>query len=172
MGTFNLFSAVAVGFMVATTPTLNAQEEEGTFTRRDNFQDWLLTCIAPEGREVCQLSQGIVNSETKQRLARLQIRRLANGTDVMIITLPLGVALRKGASIQVTEDQLINMTYTMCRADGCRLQFPLNAEVITAMRAAGEGRLVFGRPNVEQNTALPVSFVGFSAAFNAYVATH
>ena len=173
MGTFNLFSAVAVSFMVATTPTLNAQEEEGTFTRRDTYQDWLLTCIAPEGREVCQLSQGIVNTETKQRLARLQIRRLPNGTDVMIVTLPLGVDLRKGAGIQVAKDQFINnLTYTMCLADGCRLQFPLNAEVIIAMRAAGEGRLVFGRPNVEQNTALPVSFTGFSAAFNAYVATH
>ena len=90
----------------------------------------------------------------------------------MIITLQLGVDLRKGAFIQITEDQFINnLTYTMCLADGCRLQFPLNSEVISAMGYAGEGRLIFGRPNREQNIALPISFAGFSTAYFAYVAT-
>lgn len=173
MGIINFLSALAISFFFTATPSAIAQEEDSNLTRRDTYQDWLLSCAAPEGQEVCQLSQRIVNTETRERLARLQIRRLPNGTDVMIITLQLGVDLRKGAFIQVTEDQFINdLTYTMCLDDGCRLQFPLNLDIITAMRTAGEGRLVFGRPNLEQNIALPVSFAGFSAAYNAYVATH
>jgi len=40
-----------------------------------------------------------------------------------------------------------------------------------SMQAAGQGRLIFGQPNQEQNIALPISFAGFSAAYNAFVAT-
>ncbi len=172
MGIINFLPVLALSFFFATAPSANAQEEDSNLTRSYTYQDWLLSCAAPEGKEVCRLSQVIINKETKKPLARLMIRRLPNGTDVMIITLQLGVDLRKGAFIQITEDQFINnLTYTMCLADGCRLQFPLNPEIISAMGNTGEGRLIFGRPNNEQNIALPVSFAGFTTGYYAYIAS-
>ena len=172
MGIINFLPVLAISFLFAATPSAIAQEEDSTLSRSDTYEDWLLSCAAPEGKDICRLSQVILNTETKKPLARLLVRRLPNGTDVMIITLQLGVDLRKGAEIQVSEEQFINnLTYTMCLADGCRLQFPLNSEVISAMGNVGEGRLIFGRPNREQNIALPISFAGFSTAYFAYVAT-
>lgn len=148
-------------------------DDESQLTRRDNFQDWVLTCVAPEGKDVCQIVQAFVNTETKNMLMRIQVRKVPDGPHVMIITLPLGVDLRKGGALRVAEGQVINnLTYTMCLADGCRMQFPLNDDVLAAMRAATDkGDVIFGRPNAEKNIGIPVSFAGFSEAYDALVAT-
>lgn len=175
MELISLLSAVTLGLMAVTAPTVSAQDttqDSASAPTVTTYDKWTLRCTTTEGQEVCTLNQRVMNSETNQTLALFQIRHLPNGQDIMLITVQLGVDLRKGAFIQVTETQRIpNLSYTVCQTSGCRIQFPLNPETIAVLRTAGEGRFVFGMLNAEQNSVFPISFDGFSAAYNAFVAT-
>ncbi len=154
-------------------PQSFAQDDRPQPSRRDTFQDWTLTCFTTENGESCNLSQAFVEKESGRPMMRAIVRRLPGAeTDIMILTVPLGVNLRKGASMQVTDDKFINnLTYTMCLPDGCRLQFQLTAEALDLMRTADRGRLIFGRPNQEQNIGVPVSFNGFAEAYASFLGT-
>ncbi len=156
-------------------PQSMAQDaEQAQPSRRDTFQDWTLTCFTTENGEACNLSQAFVQQDSGRAIMRAIVRRLPGAENaVMILTVPLGVNLRKGASLQITEDKFLNnLTYTMCLQDGCRLQFPLTAEALQLMGASTErGRLIFGRPNQEQNIGVPISFNGFSEAYASFLGT-
>lgn len=167
------FALAGLAIGLAAPALAQEQEEDRLPTRRDTFQDWSLTCFANDaGAEVCNISQAFVQQDSNRAILRAIVRQVPGGTNhIMILAVPLGVDLRKGASLQVTEDQFINnLTYTMCLPDGCRLQFPMTQEAVDAMRTAGRGRLIFGRPNQEQNIAVPVSFNGFAEAYAALLA--
>lgn len=142
-------------------------------SRRDTYQDWVLVCFPTDAGEACSLQQAFVQQDTGRPILRAIVRRLPNAENaIMIVTVPLGVDLRKGAALQVAEEQFINgLTYTMCLQDGCRLQFQLTQESLDAMRTADQGRLIFGRPNQQQNIGVPVSFSGFAEAYAAFLGT-
>lgn len=164
-------AALAGAFFMPAAMAQDAEQPQPS--RRDTFQDWTLTCFPTDNGEVCNLSQAFVQQESGRAIMRAFVRHLPNAqNDVMILTVPLGVDLRKGASLQVTEDKFINsLTYTMCLQDGCRVQFPLTAEALDLMRTAGQGRMIFGRPNQEQNIGVPVSFNGFAEAYASFLGT-
>lgn len=168
---FGTAAALAGAFFM---PQGFAQEaEQPQPSRRDTFQDWTLTCFPTDNGEVCNLSQAFVQQDSGRAIMRAFVRKLPGAENaIMILTVPLGVDLRKGASLQVTEDQFINkLTYTMCLQDGCRLQFQLTTEALDIMRTADQGRLIFGRPNQEQNIGIPISFKGFAEAYASFLGT-
>jgi len=167
-------TALALGAMtIAPQAFAQEDEEQNLPTRRETFQDWVLTCFNNDaGVEACNISQAFVQRDSNRAILRAIVRQAPGATEnIMILAVPLGVDLRKGAALQISEDKGAKLTYTMCLPDGCRLQFTLNDEALDLMRTADKGQLIFGRPNQQQNIGVPVSFNGFTEAYAALLAT-
>ncbi len=164
-------TSMALALAMAAPPAMAQDDDQPQPSRRDRYQDWTLTCFTTETGENCNLNQAFVEKDSGRAILRAIVRKFPNTENaIMILAVPLGVDLRKGASLKVTDDKFLNnLEYTMCLPDGCRLQFPLTQEAVDLMRTATQGQLIFGRPNQEQNIGVPISFNGFGEAYAAFL---
>jgi invasion protein IalB len=141
--------------------------------KEKTFQDWTLVCQKPEGadKELCVLVQQLVRKDpekdTQQRVMLVEIGYAPKSDKALIIfTLPLGVLLPPGLSLQVDEGEPQRFPVEICLRDGCRAALALEDSLISSMKAGTQGKLSFMDPQ-RNPVALPVSLKGFTAGFKA-----
>ena len=137
-------------------------------TDGDKFKEWTMRCEAPEGaQQVCHIFQVAKDKETGQDIVHIAIGYRADLPDPLaIISVPLGIFLPPGVSLQIDEGNPVRAPYEVCDRDACRAGFPLSGEMVSSLKGGLSLKVTLENPLGEKIT-LPVSLSGFTAGLNA-----
>lgn len=148
--------------MLATTGAAQSTEEEG------NVANWLVSCNNQQNQDAlsCSISQNIVNRQSNQRIALLQVGR-SDGDDVLEVHVPFGVDISKGLRVSVDGTDIARVLYTTANATGLMARIPMSKQVLGAMTAGRLGTLYV--QNVQgQPLEIQVKLSGFTKAYGLY----
>jgi invasion protein IalB len=158
-------SLLAAGLATGITGQVAAQDRTTA-----TYDDWTLQCdmqAGPPPQRVCEIMQ--IAQVQGHPFSRLAVEHPVQGQPVKLLAqLPINVSLRGDVRIQ-TGDADAGMTapFDHCVPAGCFAIFDLKADSIKRFRSVTEtGKLTFKNAN-GQDVAIPVSFKGFGAAFDA-----
>ena len=116
---------------------------------------------------VQQLVRKEKEGEGQQRVMLVEVGYPPKGDQSLIIfTLPLGISLPQGVSLQVDEGEAKRFPIELCLRDGCRAVLPLGDELASSFKSGTQGKVTFQDPNRNPIT-LPVSLKGFTAGYKA-----
>lgn len=133
------------------------------------FKDWVAVCEAnPDTQqEHCHIVQKLTREEGEETLLLVRVGYIVEEKKpVAFIFLPLGVSLPGGAGLQIDKGEIIKFGYERCDANGCLAPLQLTDDLIGAMKAGNQARVLFFDATGKTG-ALPVSLLGFTAGFNS-----
>lgn len=110
------------------------------------FGEWTVFCETPEmlGHEVCHLVQERANLADNSRLAELVVTRGDSQDQLaVLITLPLGIWLPDGASIEIDKTSLGRRAIATCEPGGCVVGFGLKPDEHEALTGGLNLRAIF-----------------------------
>ncbi len=133
--------------------------------RVTQYQDWVGVCADVEGQEVCEMQQTLtIENETGNvPLFRASVHNVENSL-VMQLLFPLGLDLRAGMVLQIDEGEEFTSGFLTCVQEGCLAVFPLDSELLAAMRAGNSAKIGFRPFNTNETLVLELSLSGFTAA--------
>lgn len=160
----------------ATPPpaTPSAGPEAGPERTTAQFGEWAVQCVAlAQGRRICEMAQTVQDSQRNQPIAVIAIGRMAKDQ-------PLRLAVRVPVNVLVTQPaQLlldgggapVPLGFTRCSIVpvGCFAERELQDDLLRRLRsrpAEQAGRIAW-REATGQETAIPITFRGFAAAYEA-----
>ncbi len=153
-------------FLVLTAPVATAQANKDG----QRFDDWMMRCsdqANSQARGGCFIVQNVINDADQKPLMHIAIGYLADDQlPAAIFTLPLGFRLPPGALIAVDDKEGIRVPFELCLPGGCRVQFRMNADQVTAFKAGNGGKLTV-QDGTGRGLQIPFSLKGFTAALNA-----
>ena len=134
------------------------------------FQDWTVRCDQNPSNAAaggCYILQNVVNSETQQPVMQIAIGLLkTDNSTVTVITLPLGILLPPGITLQIDQRQPARIPIQRCMPDGCKVQFRMSPEQISVFKGGIGGQLTF-QDAVGRQVPVPFSLKGFTAALSS-----
>ena len=157
------WSAAVLVALLAAGP-LQAKPEHGQI-----FRNWTARCEHAPGTTVerCFIFQNLVLKESGQRLVHVAVGYLAaNGQAAAVVTLPLGISLPPGASINIDGGDSLEIVIERCDTNGCIGAVGLGEHLITDLKRGREARIYF-HDATRRRIAVPVSLLGFTAGFNS-----
>ncbi len=146
-------------------PTL-ATAQEKTVPEAKRFQDWMLRCEQPPsgGAEQCFVFQNLVLREGKGRVLLFAVTYPPKREEpVAILTLPLGISLPPGVSMQIAEDEPLRLAVEHCIPGGCRVVLPVAKKLLDQFKAEAQLQVTFHDAR-RRPVKLSVSLKGFTAA--------
>ncbi len=135
----------------------------------ETFRDWTARCepIGINARDTCYIYQDVLLKKDKRRLVHIAVGYLSNDRQpAALLTLPLGVSLPGGVSLQVDDGPPQRLRYERCDGSGCVAPLALTDGLIRSMKVGREARVSFFDGSRRQ-ISVPVSLLGFTAGFNA-----
>ncbi len=138
------------------------------------YQDWVLQCQSEAGtppRKFCDIAQVTEVQGKNLPFSRVAVARTARGAPVMLtVQLPVNVLVRVDVRIQTSAaDAGLSVPFDHCVPAGCFANFALTEDMLKKFHDANNvGKLTFKNAG-GQDVAIPLSFKGFAAAFDALV---
>ncbi len=163
-GALRAFAVSTCMAMIAGSPSL-AQETPAMPTPGQ----WTVDCGAPVAGapEICRMTQILLDPENQRPIFDFTIFYPPgqSGAPTALIRVPLGVLLPAGLLLQVDDGRTGNAPFSVCDPNGCLSQFQMEPQQITEMKAGNTMKIGFRRAD-GQGVQLPVTLIGFTAAFN------
>lgn len=157
-------TVVSAAFLATALPA-RAQPEDGKV-----YQDWTVRCDPNPSNKAeggCYLLQSVVNSETKQPVMQIRIGLLKEDHQpVAVITVPLGIRLPPGVTLQIDEQQPTRIAIERCMPEGCVVQFRLSPELVATFKGGVGGKVIFQDPT-GRAVPVPFSLKGFTAGLGS-----
>ncbi len=152
-------------------PLLTAMLLCGPVQAKDpaNYGNWTAKCEEPhEDRQGgCFIFQNLVLREGGQRVLQVAIGYVPKTTEpIALISLPLGISLPPGVSIELANGQPIRFPVERCEPNGCRAGLKLKEDFLAALRHA-ETLTVRFHDAQRQPIEVPLSLSGFAAGLEA-----
>ncbi len=161
----SLRKPLVVGFSIASAITAAAWSQAlsaQTAAAPATYGDWQLDC---DQASSCRLSQSILITDTQEPILVLRIYH-SGGDDLAIASLPLGVFLPAGIGLMIDDQPEQRFVYETCNQSGCHVGIPLDAAMLTSLRA-GQTALLRVFDGGQQPVDLPLSLQGFSQGYDA-----
>ena len=159
-----LFVVAAVLFGLHLTPAL------GEPTVSENTHgSWIVRCETAEAgtQSTCIMFQNVVLKTGGQPVLDFAIGYAPeDGNPTVIITLPLGIYLLPGISIQIDEGKTTNFRVEHCEPEGCRAFMKLRDARIEQLAAGARLTITF-HDGERQPITVPLSLDGFGDGFQA-----
>jgi len=135
---------------------------------KETIGAWAVQCSEVSGQQKqCNLAQTLVDTRRRQPLASWVIGKNSEGVLTSSITIPAGVDVSAGISIQIGDRQAFQVPFKTCVRAGCVAQFTASSEVVNAM-AQYEKATVTMQTLQEKDINLPFSLTGFTRAYETY----
>lgn len=152
--------ALAGAISVAADAAAAPQEEQA-------FRDWSVKCEGEDGKaKRCFAYQNIVHTKTGKRMLTLSAGYLGpKGEPWIVVTAPLGVLLPSGVALKVDKLKRFDAPFKICTDKGCEAGIPLGKVLLRNMKAGLVARVAFMDGTASRQVTVPVSLLGFSAAF-------
>lgn len=133
------------------------------------FDNWTVGCetVQDEKRTQCFIFQNLVLREGGQRVLHVAVGYLPDQHDpIALFTLPLGISLPPGASLQVDEGEPVRFPIERCEPEGCRAGLRLEDEVLAAFKKGEQVKVTF-HDATRRPVSVPLSLKGFMAGLRA-----
>lgn len=143
---------------------LQAAPEEGK-----TFNDWEIGCDKkPDSEEkICHLQQLISEKESNKPILMVAAGYLpGREAPTIIITLPLGVLLPPGLTLQVDDNDAIAFPFEVCDPVGCRAGVELKDDLLKQFKSGKKAQLTFASIQ-RKPVGLPISLTGFTAGLKS-----
>ncbi len=129
---------------------------------------WIARCSSP-GRDApleCAMEQSAVLTKTGQLVALVNIRVPGDTrAPVALVQLPLGLNLQAGAKLQVDDGKSVELPIQTCENRGCYASLPVSPELLNALRAGKQLKVVF-QDLAKETIAIPMSLTDFTAIYD------
>ena len=108
--------------------------------------------------------QNVFVKETGQPILQMVIGYINDvPSPVGMVTLPLGVYLPQGLTLQVDKGQTYEMAFEICSAKGCRVRFSIDDALLGTFEG-GTTAEITSYNTVRKPVRIPISLKGFTAA--------
>jgi invasion protein IalB len=138
------------------------------------YDDWIVQCetqAGPPPQKVCDMAQVTQVQGKNIPFSRVAVPHPVKGQPVkLLVQVPVNVSLNGSVRIQASDsDAGVAAPFARCLPAGCFADFEVKDDTLKKFRAAGgagPGKLSF-KDAGEHDVAVPLSFKGFSQAFDA-----
>ena len=131
---------------------------------------WRLECDPVKTTLACHALDNIVQAQNGALIVGLAISSNADGKAVLTTTVPLGTSVHAAVSVTVAGGPTQQFPFLTCSQQGCFATGTINADLLTAMRAAkGNMSVTYGvlDANLAEHTVTAsVSLAGFPAVYD------
>jgi len=171
--------------MSAAAQETETERQPGEAYVAEVFTDWELRCIAAaeEGQpERCEMFQLLLDDQDNPvSVFRISVPLVETEDQIAaaVLVTPLETLLAPGLRIRVDDSEPVGVPFTLCEASGCIARIPLTEENVEVFKAGGDVFLdIFALVRGDLGdiggvpVALTASLRGFTAAFDALVASH
>lgn len=108
----------------------------GASSLNETYQDWRVVCQKGSAGAQCVVVQQVSENKTHQRVLAIEIQP-RNGKTEGVMTLPFGLLLAKGASLQADGRPVGQaLSYTTCFSAGCLVPVSLSKQESDQMQQA------------------------------------
>jgi len=137
-------------------------------TAAEQFKDWRKQCeTLPGGQRACNIVQDVRTPQGDTVMMRVQVGLIPQKNQpLLLITLPLGVALKPGLQLRIDQAGSWAMGFDVCTADGCRAALPMDAKLIKALKKGVKAEVAIKELR-GQTLAIPLSLLGFTRGYQA-----
>lgn len=134
----------------------------------EQFKAWRKQCeTLPGGQVACNIVQDVRTPQGDTVMMRAQVGFIPQQNQaLLLITLPLGVALKPGLQLRVDQIGTWPMGFDVCTADGCRAALPLDAKLLKALKKGVKAAIAVKELR-GQTLSIPLSLLGFTRGFEA-----
>ncbi|PZP58172.1 MAG: hypothetical protein DI597_19785 [Pseudoxanthomonas spadix] len=133
------------------------------------FGAWSIGRRDEQGQRYCTLSQELRRSTDNQRLLLMEVKPDGMRQAVAGLTLPFGLDVHAGVSLQIDDGPVGNAPYKTCLQQGCTVPLNLDDNALQALRRAKMLKVV--APVASGGAAtFQLSLQGFDAAYAQMVA--
>ena len=129
---------------------------------------WVARCSSPsrDAPLECAMEQSAVLTKTGQLVTLVNIRVPGDTrAPVVLVQLPLGLNLQAGAKLQVDDGKGIDLPVQTCENRGCYASVPISADMLNAMRAGKQLKVLF-QDLAKETIAIPLSLADFTATYD------
>jgi len=133
----------------------------------NSFENWTVRCeSAGSGQQTdCILLQNMVLKTGGEPILEFAVGYAPeDGVPTVILSLPLGISLPPGISIQIDEGDTTSFPIERCEPDGCRAGMKLREATIEQLKRADHLNITF-HDNQRQPISVRLSLDGFAAGF-------
>lgn len=150
------------------SPVWAQTENQAPEMQTEAIQDWTLQCQpGPQGGDICQLFQEASLEGTERPILRALVGYRTPDSDVLtlVLVLPLGVSLSKGAFMQIDSNQPVAVPFERCEPGGCLIFLAMNDSLVQALKNGIDARLIFHDTQHRRGSAT-LSLRGFTAGID------
>ena len=141
------------------TPDLNVKSRHG---------DWEIACRSPPGskKEICALVQTVAAEDDDNVVISVHFLKYSDGSRVLRIFTPLGVALAKGMRLNIDDTHSVQASYSRCAQYGCFAQIEPDDKLFELLKTSKRVLVVIYRTE-EAGIGIPISLAGFNQGLAA-----
>lgn len=159
------FGAAAVALLALAVP---ASAQPGTEARK--IDDFIVRCLPVQNPSPCDMYQEVGNQQTGQRLVTLSIAFMPSANrHIIVISVPLGVLIEKGAVIETSGFTTEPMQLRRCDRGGCYVEAVAPQALIDGFRKANPRGKIRVVGDDDKPYEFDISFNGFGAAHDYMV---
>ncbi|MGH6762114.1 MAG: invasion associated locus B family protein [Phyllobacterium sp.] len=158
-------------FLAASAISSNAQDSAslpgGATSLQESHGDWSVVCaVQAQGEQkakLCALTQQQTDQNSRQRVLTVELRPVGDAVEGVLI-LPFGLALAKGAALQIDEQPAAEPSpFRTCLPSGCIVDVSLDAKTLAVLKKGTTLKLnVVADGGKETQLGIPLN--GFAAA--------
>lgn len=154
---------------------LDAADGPGSTYAGETFDDWELVCFRdPDGKDPCQMYQ-LLRDADGNSVAEISVFPLDEGGEAVAgasIVTPLETLLTAQLTMRVDQGANKRYPFTWCGVAGCVARVGFTAPEMEAFRRGGAATIsLVPVAAPDQTVELNMSLIGFTAAFNASLAS-
>lgn len=166
----------ALGAMLAAGPALAQAsapaEQAPAKPEQKQFDDWQVRCFPVQSPSPCDMFQEVANQARNQRILAISIAYVPSMDRYALqVTVPLGVSIPKGLTLQTDSYTSPVLKYRRCDRDGCYVEMGVDKSLVEGIaKSSPDGK---AKVNIvgDNGRAVGVTFFlkGFAAAHDDMV---
>lgn len=137
----------------------------GASSLQETYDDWQVSCVQQAAGKRCAMSQQQMDQKSRQRVLAMELSVAGDKVEGVLV-LPFGLALEKGAALQVDDGETgAAIPFRTCLPAGCIVPVSFDAAVLDALRK-GTAVKVKVTADGGAETAFSISLKGFTGALD------
>ena len=160
--------ALASGHALAQTSAPGAAAKP----EQKQFDDWQVRCFPIQSPSPCDMFQEVANQQRNQRILSISIAYVPSMDRYALqVTVPLGVSIPKGLSLQTDSYTSPTLRYRRCDRDGCYVETGVDKGLIEGIAKSSPDAKAKVNVTGDNGKSVGVTFFlkGFAAAHDDMV---
>ena len=132
---------------------------------QENFDAWQFTCVEEQSQKICELRELVFDPNTEEVVSYLSITINPDNLTQMQIAFPHAVNLKNPVSIQIDDNDPIDLSYAYCNQSACFIAEIIGENFVNLFKA---GNQVIIKTLLLDNreATITYSLSGFTAGYN------